>query len=134
MNKQFVTFEIAKKLKELGFNKKCIYLFNSTDDIPQPYISEPACWIDWNTLYVKDSNKHLLSAPLWQQVIDWFREKYNYNITYNVLEGYNGKKITNYIFKGGNIQINFKILSKKSDFFEARQQAILKTIEISKGV
>jgi len=92
MKKQFVTYEIALKLKELGFDEKCFALFNSSHNNPDPYPTinldregfNELTYMDWNTLYVKDSNKHLVSAPLWQQVIDWLREEYKFHIGISV--------------------------------------------------
>lgn len=67
MQKEFVTYEIALKLKELGFNEKCFGY----------YFHDKSLILDVDNL---DSYKFKLLAPLWQQVIDFFREKYNYVI------------------------------------------------------
>jgi len=116
MEKQFVTFDIAKKLKELGFNEKCFAWNNGIMFIYHEYKNE-------------DLGTHACTRPLWQQVIDWFREEHNYNITYNILgkDGY-------YIFKGGEFQAKFKVLSKRCIYYEAREQAILKAIELIKTI
>ena len=60
MNKQFVTYEIAIQLKELGFNEPCFGGFDERDELQYHHISS------------KD-----LKAPLWQQAIDFYEEKYN---------------------------------------------------------
>jgi hypothetical protein len=76
MNKEFIPYQQALTLKELGFNLECGYLYNSTDDNPYPYPCDViGLSQDWNTLYRKDTNNHLLSAPLYQQAFRWFREK-----------------------------------------------------------
>jgi hypothetical protein len=75
--KDFIPFQQALELKELGFDEPCGYLYNSSDDNPKPYPCDTlGLSQDWNTLYRKDTNNHLLSAPLYQQVFRWFREKY----------------------------------------------------------
>lgn len=71
MKKQFVTYEIALKLKELCFNEMCIATYDENrefnlQDFEQNYETFPL---------------HILAAPLWQQVIDWFRDKYSLYIT-----------------------------------------------------
>jgi len=76
--KDFIPYEQALELKELYFNEPCGYLYNSSDDNPKPYPCDTLGLIqDWNTLYRKDTNNHLLSAPLYQQVFRWFREKHD---------------------------------------------------------
>ena len=127
MKKQFVTYEIALKLKELGFDEECIneYWFTckklrfSFESIKNIY-------------HYKRSNSDnndisLISAPLWQQVIDWFREKHNLWIQIE-MEYYDG--ITyNYVI----IQNNGKVIKFEDEFheyYEAREQAILKAIEL----
>lgn len=128
MKKQFVTYEIALKLKELGFDEHTLGYFGKDNNFR---IAEDSCNYGgiYSTCPLIRRNNFIL-APLWQQVIDWLREKYDYNITYNVLKGFDGEIVKNYIFKGGDIQSNFKILSKRTDFYEAREQAILKAIEL----
>lgn len=77
MNKQFVTYEIALKLKELGFNELCLaqYFIKSCNLITEK---------DFSVVY-----DNMLNAPLWQQVIDWFRVKYNVLIiVYSNASGY----------------------------------------------
>jgi hypothetical protein len=51
MNKEFIPYEQALELKELGFDEPCI-----------------AIWID------------IIPLPLYQQVFRWFREKYDLNV------------------------------------------------------
>lgn len=64
MNEQFIPFELAVKLKELGFNEYCLAYFKDGDfRIPNPHEpfinSEVKPWI--------------ICAPLWQQAFDWFK-------------------------------------------------------------
>jgi len=60
MQNLFVTYEIAKKLKEKGFDGLCFtYFFTGTNDLYD------------GTVRMYNFNKGLeTSAPLWQQVID----------------------------------------------------------------
>jgi len=68
MKDKFVTPEIALKLKELGFDEPCFGYFAK----------------DWNKtdeklfIYQNEEELHCerTEAPLWQDVIDMFREKY----------------------------------------------------------
>ncbi len=72
MEKEFVTYEQALALKELGFNDKCIKYW--VGEIHEKSI-----------VFVLDSEKlndDELLSPLKQQVFRWFREKYNF--LYNI--------------------------------------------------
>jgi hypothetical protein len=68
MEKEFVTYEQALALKELGFDEECMAGYDKED----------------NTLYIAylinagvQFNSHYYDkAPLKQQVFRWFREKY----------------------------------------------------------
>ena len=87
MKNQFCSYEIAKQLKELGFDEECLASYHNTKIIGY----EKESWLVLNG----DSDQFLEStfickAPLWQQVIDWFKEKYNIHIeiTHHVTEQY----------------------------------------------
>ena len=73
MQKEFITYEQALELKELGFDEPCFGYYNITWSkqnellFPQ-YAGELE---NWNEM------THLCSAPLYQQAFRWFREKYN---------------------------------------------------------
>lgn len=66
MKHLFVPYEIALKLKEKGFNELC--LANYYDEI------EVGMMLTIGNKYGYKYNQ--TPAPLYQQVIDWFREKY----------------------------------------------------------
>jgi hypothetical protein len=67
MEKEFIPYEQALALKELGFNEPCIRYY-WTDGMFSKTYNEP-----FN--YSKKENT--ISAPLYQQAFRWFREKYN---------------------------------------------------------
>lgn len=82
MKKQFVTYEIALALKELGFNAPCMAL----------YYIEDKCFHKTNyTCTNVLQNNICLDAPLWQQVIDWFREEHDIwiEVPYDYTKAYN---------------------------------------------
>jgi hypothetical protein len=62
MTQEFIPYEQALALKELGFDEPCFGYFDKEDD---------------NTLYfdVCYETKNL-AAPLYQQAFRWFRERY----------------------------------------------------------
>lgn len=82
MEKQFVPYELSVKLKELGFDEECFawYDSNSFDTIELEFEYK-----NNKDLYFKES----CTAPLYQQALDWFREKYNIVSTiYSNASGY----------------------------------------------
>lgn len=72
MNHLFLTFDLALKLKELGFNEECICHFNTYKQLKGKIIGS----YDGDYLK-KDKHDDSLTAPLWQQAISFFRKKYD---------------------------------------------------------
>ena len=70
MTKEFIPYEQALALKELGFNEKCAahYLGEEDDDIEHK-------WEIYRNLSI-DTNK-CVQAPTFSQAFRWFREKHN---------------------------------------------------------
>ena len=108
MKEQFVTYEIALKLKELGFDEECFGLYKNK--ILFRYY-ETFTWNDFS---------NSIKAPLWQQVIDWLREEHGIHIIINKTYGY------------------VLLLNKRNpigknnigNYYQAREQAILKALEL----
>ena len=77
MEKEFISYEQALALKELGFDDKC---FGAYDKKYKLAISTSDYW-DKSSLYSLNDyfgkNTYRCLAPLYQQAFRWFREKYN---------------------------------------------------------
>ena len=138
MKEQFVTYEIALKLKELGFDEKCVasyYTYDIKNFSKGKYDYRGKFEFDYSTedQYIVNSNEtYYVSAPLWQQVIDWFREKHKIDIypepTYSLTE-YSFKVIT--VHDKSKKQEYWDGMGKTYNTYqEAREQAILKAIEL----
>jgi len=101
MKKQFATYKIALAIKELGFTEECMaFWFNREKklSIENQYKGLLMCESNRNSDFNVDSN--YTSAPLWQQVVDWFIEKYSLHIVitvnpYSEINEVNGYKIYN---------------------------------------
>lgn len=123
MEKEFVPFNLAVKLKELGFDEPCFCTYhngelsrnpsNKIDSIPIK--KEPYTW--------KNSIVHntVISAPLWQQCFDWFTNK-NYH---SYIEG-SYPWFRYYINTESDRYEGFKHLKPQ----EARQACLEKLIEL----
>jgi hypothetical protein len=80
MKKEFLPYQEALDLKELGFNEKCAAHYLDVDDLELK-------WLIYRNLSI-DTNK-CIQAPLYQQAFRWFREKYNILATiYSNASGY----------------------------------------------
>lgn len=93
MKHLFVPYELALKLKEKGFDEPCITFYELTEEEPFEWCIT-TCSIDiderWdgvknlgtknNDFIEKDISHLMITAPLYQQVIDWFREKHDLHI------------------------------------------------------
>ena len=75
MEKEFVPYALAVKLKVLGFDWPC-YAYIYTGDTGNNYDHylevKPSDAKDWN-----GKSDLCISRPLFQQAFRWFREKYN---------------------------------------------------------
>jgi hypothetical protein len=78
MKNQFIPYDLALALKELGFDEKCLtYYFEDgtfSDAIEEDETAYPG---DIRFLNHQNSYGENVSAPLYQQAFRWFREEYN---------------------------------------------------------
>lgn len=78
-----VPLDIAKKLKEIGFDKACVYYTNEqliANTKPYTYDSLKTHIYKRNGAPITDIGNHnifknRISVPVWDDVFDWFREK-----------------------------------------------------------
>lgn len=161
MKEQFVTYEIALALKEFGFDEPCLTKFEqhfnkenlqaiiATVSLNPPYEfeyngydqkiindQEHRWFFTGYKNSVKDHGNVIITAPLWQQAIDWFEKRFSLLIAVDPIrmnvsdkEGY---KFTWYIINGKNMnQVEEdETPIGYSTYYEAREQALLKAIEI----
>jgi len=146
MNKEFITYEQALALKELGFDEECIASYDNEGDFKDPfeYNSEETDGYVTNSS-LKDpknfnasSNLALLkdyldnpftAAPLKQQAFRWFREKYQLDSSIAlVANGYGF-----YIHKNRNYTNKGESYGMYITYEEAEQACLDKLIEIVKN-
>lgn len=126
MEKEFVPYEIALALKQLGFDEPCI----------KGYTEEYKKLISFANTHTNTSVKNTLptkpfTAPLYQQVFRWFREKCNH---YAFLQPTSDLISENYCFKILD-QYSGKFYSKSYETYEeAEIECLKKLIEIVKIV
>jgi hypothetical protein len=71
MNKQFIPYEQALELKQLGFNEHCFGEWQNLKIGKNLVVDEEDKIYDISVLGAD------IKAPLYQQAFRWFREKYN---------------------------------------------------------
>lgn len=82
MEKEFVIYELALRMKQLGFDEPCMayYVeteFTATSDAKLFLINRNDTIIHNNSTYLSnDIYEGVISAPTWQSAFRWFREKY----------------------------------------------------------
>jgi hypothetical protein len=77
MEREFCSYEQALALKELGFDEKCLSRYCAVTEWEELTGEILLQDIDCNV-----SERFLVKAPLKQQVLRWFREKYGYDVDY----------------------------------------------------
>jgi len=124
MENEFVPYEIALALKQLGFDEPCIFsytphkfLYNNLSKI-QVHGSD-SIDLQRNTLFV--------SAPLYQQAFRWFREKHE--VYGEIATMNNFAPIYRVYTKDGEVN-TYKVFST---FDEAELECLKKLIEIVKN-
>jgi len=126
MEKEFVPYELAWELKQLGFNECCYGCFSGLDNRE----------LRTSRVYTNRVSENI-AAPIFSQTFRWFREKYNIDAWVQpfVSEKQNGKPFlpdesyVYYIFKDGvyvDDAVNFL------DYEEAELACLQKLIEIVK--
>ena len=122
MTKEFAPYELAVKLKALGFNEPCFgfYLEDGT--------WTPASYSRKGTVF--PSNADLLpewcAAPLCQQAFRWFREKYE---IYYIIEGSKKFGFQHFIYDDkGSYEIKSEETFK--NYEEAELACLIKLIEL----
>ena len=129
IEKEFVSYEIALALKELGFEEPCFAFYGlSRDDYKTIRLS---IFQNLKTDYLPDVH-HLdvtCDAPLYQQAFMFFREKYglHYIICKNIqMDGYGYREVILIPYMEENENTIFKT------YEEAEVECLVKLIEIAK--
>ena len=69
MDEIFVPYDLALKLKDIGFNESCIATFDN---------SKNKMFAILNNVQRKNTTfEHIVTAPSWEQVFEWFRNTHN---------------------------------------------------------
>ena len=132
MTKEFIPYEQALALKELGFDEPCLANYTVIPEdgidwftIPEQGITDKTSFgssKNYNSKYFEEEGT--ISAPLYQQAFRWFREKYNLDVISRPHIGKSKKYVCD--------PINFR-LEAKNTLEEAELACLKKLIEILKN-
>ena len=122
LEKEFIPYQEALALKELGFNEPCFATFHKELHHVIP-------------IYAKFTNEDVLKAPTYSQVFRWFREKYkllvgpfeSLDYTTDIVEGYYFE-----ISKIGTLEV-IESTNSYPIYEEAELACLRKLIEIVKS-
>jgi len=125
MNKEFIPYEQALALKELGFDDEKLKSYDtSVVVLDGKYLLDD--WYDVNRV-------NTVKAPLYQQAFRWFREKYGYFTSPTESDDDTSKKYDWLITKNlGDGKMFIKLIGYKNSYEEAELECLKKLIEIAK--
>lgn len=115
MNKEFIPYEQALAIKQLGFDEPCLKYWNGIGE----YFDQKD-WFNWN------QSKKFVSIPLYQQAFRFFREKHGcgYSIGRN-------NHVVIHIAIAGNITTF--VIEKNKSYEQAELECLKKLIELVKN-
>lgn len=127
MKKEFVPYDIAVALKELGFDESCFAIFNEKMNNEITFLEG---------IQRKNSTyKNVVTAPLYQQSLRWFREKYNIDSEIYMNHEFGNKFYTYLILelKGMAIDWESEPSHRFTSYEEAEDGCLKELIEIVKN-
>jgi hypothetical protein len=128
---EFVPYDEALELKELGFNIPCIGLYEikSRELAPRTGLT-----IDW--FNDTDDNSHIdswkMSAPIYSQAFRWFRKKHNKSHRIYEADGADGNVWCFRLLGVGEFLFYYQDSSEYKTYEEAEIECIKKLIDIVK--
>ena len=138
MKHLFADYDVSLLVKEKGYNKQCLAFYNGK--LPDGTWSlEP---IDTDFINFRKINSLHVSAPLWDQIIEWLREVHNIEIVITGMPIYGIRKYRVCLYRMiDNIMTDDSLLlfDEKTDEYkgyqtftypEARRTAILHALTL----
>ena len=117
MEKEFVPYELAVKLKPLDYDEECFGYYHVTDGYTKGYAF---CYFDKPKRF-KDGFDVL--APTFSQAFRWFREKYG--LYSHVRESYSFDNTLEFVSQINGNYVNHGIFDKPINRFDTYEEAEL---------
>lgn len=120
MTKEFIPYEQALELKELGFEAAPI---GGTHQGSVFYYEDGKLYYDYRPIYSSSTHDGQILAPLYQQAFRWLREKHN--LYSHVRESYSFDNILEFVSQINGSYVNHGIYDKPVNRFETYEEAEL---------
>jgi len=137
MNKEFIPYEQALALKELGFNEPCLFAF---DNCSTPMRCTDLKTNDQKFNGVNYNSSSYTSQPTFSQAFRWFREKYQlqgYIYSTTIRGNIKTKDFSDYCWHINGVDLPFLSTDARDmenvTYEEAELTCLIKLIEIVKG-
>jgi hypothetical protein len=124
MEKDFVTYEQALALKELGFDEPCWAWWHIED------CDTRFCYSEQRSPIINSRETEIVGLPTFSQAFRWFREKYGLSGLIEIGTQEFSYQVFNYT---GNRQLVTEPLKYNGTYEEAEQTCLDKAIEIIKN-
>ena len=99
MKHLFVPYELALKLKEKGFDEPCFGAYFNSVITPDEFELNLDLGMQHDYFLNINLLNNACAAPLYQQLIDWFREKHNTHIEIRVTKTWDADHWLCYVLK-----------------------------------
>lgn len=131
--KSLVPIYLSKQLKEIGFDEKCLLVYQTGSGIKTP-LNEEALFIDFE-FKNNDKSSDLVSIPDYELAFDWFR-KYGFYFAYRLVfdEPYEKGRYDKplYIYEIWIDEDSPLLVERFYDYHFGREKLLQKLIEIYK--
>jgi len=127
MTKEFLSYELAVKLKQLGFKERCLTYYENGIAMINSVLTVDG-W-DYNTSFLT-----YVSRPTFSQAFRWFREEHGVSVYISPLE--DGSAFYHMVYTNINVPYSNRICSlpsKWNTYEEAELDCLDKLIEIVEG-
>ena len=131
MKNEFVPYELALELKQLGFDEPCIAHFRGFD-------CEPTCQMGFDFKFEKNSefgnSNYWIARPTFSTAFRWFREKHNIDgLLHKTVEGSYYFWITECEYENYNHYKYYNQMVYFNTYEKAELECLIKLIEIIKN-
>jgi hypothetical protein len=128
MNKEFVPYELALKMRHLGFDEPCLgsyYNYSEENFKEDKFDYRGELNIEYS---IYNENTYYILAPLFQQSFRWFREKYRLSVLiHDCLDDYIGEIVEWTIAED---KVIHEVSNRIDTYEEAELACLEKLIEI----
>ena len=122
-----VPVEIAKKLREIGFDKECIFVLTKSNKIGFTTKEDNQYYLFEEVNLNSNLENSLVCIPTWEQIFEWFRNK-GFRITIE-----NHEHSTEIMFYSMAISNGKHFKWELPTYEQARETLVEKLIEIYKN-